>query len=440
MICVNGICSIKSINLKFYKPIPNQKIMTTFKKLFLTKAACFVAVLTILFFSGCKKDAGNISPQTAQANSLTNKSNLAIGVSGPQAVCYVEVNTEDMRNVGYYYLAGGQQLFNIGIIFAANINYDTTADTAQLYFNPQVTTVLSGAATYIKPLQSKGIKVLLSILGNHEGAGICNFPTQAAATAFAKQLSAAVTKYGLDGIDFDDEYADYGTNGSGQPNASSFVYLVTALRQLMPAKIISFYDYGPAASELSYNGVTVGSKVNYSWNAIYGTFSVPSVPGLSASNLGPAAIDIQNTSASTAASLATQTVSGNYGIYLAYNLPNSDVHTYLSSVSNALYGQATVYNKGTPVTTTGVTFYQDINYGGTATSVIPKGTYTLSQLQAYGFVDNWASSVKIPSGWTVTMYANDNFGGTSWTLTANNTSFVNLSPNANDVVTSVKIQ
>ena len=318
--------------------------MRTSNKLFLTKAASFGMVLTLLFFSACKKDASNASPQTAPASSLKGQSNLAASAVTPQSVCYVEVNTESLLNVGNYVLANGKQLFSIGIIFAANINYDTTADTAQLYFNSQVTSVLSGAATNIKPLQAKGIKVLLSILGNHEGAGICNFQTQAAATAFAKQLSAAVTKYGLDGIDFDDEYADYGTNGTGQPNAYSFVYLVTALRQLMPTKIISFYDYGPAASELSYNGVTVGSKVNYSWNAIYGTFSVPNVPGLSAANLGPAAIDIQNTSASTAASLATQTVNGGYGIYLTYNLPNTDVHTYLTSVSKALYGQATVYN------------------------------------------------------------------------------------------------
>jgi hypothetical protein len=193
-------------------------------------------------------------------------------------------------------------------------------------------------------LQDKGIKVLLSILGNHQGAGISNFPSQAAAQEFAQQLSNSVTTYGLDGIDFDDEYADYGNNSTGQPNASSFVYLVTALRQLMPDKIISFYYYGPAASRLSYNGVTVGSKVNYSWNAIYGSFSAPNVPGLSAANLGPAAINIQSTSATTAASLANRTVSGSYGIYLYYNLPNSDVHTYLSSVSNALYGKPTVYN------------------------------------------------------------------------------------------------
>ncbi|MET3503666.1 hypothetical protein ABIC45_005303 [Mucilaginibacter rubeus] len=398
-----------------------------------TLTALFGAV--VLLTSACKKEKAALP--TDAGNTPSKLSTNAIGVAGPKGVCYVEVNNNDIRNVGNYTLSTGEQLFDIAIIFAANINYDTGTQKAVLYFNPQVTNVLNNKATYIQSLQAKGIKVLLSILGNHQGAGISNFPSQAAANDFAQQLSNAVTTYGLDGIDFDDEYADYGTNGTGQPNDSSFVYLVTALRNLMPTKIISFYFYGPAASRLSYNGVRVGSKVNYSWNAIYGTYSVPNVPGLTAANLGPAAIDIQSTSSSTAASLATQTVNNNYGIYLYYNLPNSDVHTYLSSVSNALYGKSTVY---TGTSTTGITFYQDINYGGTVTSAIPKGTYTLAQLQAYGFVDNWASSVKIPTGWTVTMYANDNSTGTSWTRTSNTANFTTLFPNANDVVTSVKIQ
>ncbi|TWR27935.1 chitinase [Mucilaginibacter achroorhodeus] len=297
-----------------------------------------------LIFTACRKDVTTQPTPAETPKSSSRLSTDAIGVTGPKGVCYVEVNNNDIRNVGSYKLSTGQQLFDIAIIFAANINYDTSTQKAVLYFNPQVSNVLNNKATYIQTLQAKGIKVLLSILGNHQGAGISNFPNQAAAQAFAQQLSDAVNTYGLDGIDFDDEYADYGTNGTGQPNSSSFVYLVSALRQLMPNKIISFYFYGPAASRLSYNGVTVGSKVNYSWNAVYGTYSVPNVPGLAKSNLGPAAIDIQSTSSSTAASLATRTVSNAYGIYLYYNLPNTDVHTYLSSISNALYGKSTTYN------------------------------------------------------------------------------------------------
>lgn len=111
--------------------------------------------------------------------------------------------------------------------------------------------------------------------------------------------------------------------------------------------------------------------------------------------------------------------------------PNFRVTNDLIKIMNPVAGGGT---------TTGVVFYQNSSYGGTATQKIAKGTYTLAQLQAKGFVDNWASSVQIPSGWTVIMYANDNFGGTSWTLTANNSWFGALSPSANDVVTSVKIQ
>lgn len=304
------------------------------------RASYAILSVIVLIFAACNKNADTVSPLAASGNIEAK----AIGVAGPKGVCYVEVNNYDLRNVGKYKLSTGQQLFDIAIIFAANINYNTSTKKAVLFFNPQVTNVLSNRNTYVKPLQDKGIKVLLSILGNHQGAGFSNFPSQAAAQEFAQQLSNAVTTYGLDGIDFDDEYADYGTNGTGQPNSSSFVYLVTALRQLMPNKIISFYYYGPASSRLSYNGVTVGSKINYSWNAVYGSFSVPNVPGLAKSNLGPAAVNITSTSASTAASLANRTVSGAYGIYLYYNLPNNDVHTYLSSVSNALYGTATIYN------------------------------------------------------------------------------------------------
>ncbi len=263
--------------------------------------------------------------------------------SGPISVAYVEVNNNSMVNVGKYTLAnGGGNVFDIGVIFAANINYNTTTKSAYLYFNPQVQSVLDNAATQIRPLQAKGIKVMLSILGNHQGAGFANFPSQSAASAFAKQLSDAVAKYGLDGIDFDDEYAEYGNNGTGQPNASSFVYLVTALRNNMPSKLISLYNIGPAAGSTIYNGTDVGPKFNYAWNPYYGTWGVPGIH-VPKSGLSPAAIEINGTSTSTAASLAKQTVSGGYGVFLTYNLGAGDAHSYISSFTNPLYGRAAVY-------------------------------------------------------------------------------------------------
>ncbi len=92
-----------------------------------------------------------------------------------------------------------------------------------------------------------------------------------------------------------------------------------------------------------------------------------------------------------------------------------------------------------PTPTQTVTFYQDPNYGSAASQGLIAGNYTLSQLAAQGVPNDWASSVYIPSGWTVTMYADDNFGGTSWTLTSPVADFTALSPNANDQMSSCKI-
>jgi predicted alpha-1,6-mannanase (GH76 family) len=87
--------------------------------------------------------------------------------------------------------------------------------------------------------------------------------------------------------------------------------------------------------------------------------------------------------------------------------------------------------------TTGVTFYADVNYGGAAGMPMIKGNYTLSQLQAKGVSNDWASSMRIPAGWTVIMYQNDNFSGTSWTFMGD-TSWVGSA--ANDQMSSCKIQ
>ncbi len=131
-----------------------------------------------------------------------------------KSVCYVEVNDHDVRNVGSYVLTNGKPMFDIAIIFAANINYDISSQSAVLHCNTQVRHVLVCATTRIKYLQDKGIQVLLSILGNHTGAGVCNFPNKESATDFAQQLADLVIKYGLDGVDFDDEYAGYGKEGA----------------------------------------------------------------------------------------------------------------------------------------------------------------------------------------------------------------------------------
>ncbi|MBA6441521.1 endo-beta-N-acetylglucosaminidase H [Streptomyces sp. GMR22] len=301
----------------------------------LRTAVFALSAVAALAFAGTAGTAASATTGAAAAPAAAKQ--------GPTSVAYVEVNNNSMRNVGKYTLAnGGGNVFDVAVIFAANINYDTGKKAAYLHFNENVQRVLDNAATEIRPLQQKGIKVVLSVLGNHQGAGFANFPSQQAASAFAKTLSDTVATYGLDGIDFDDEYAEYGNNGTGQPNDSSFVHLVTALRANMPNKIISLYNIGPAASRLSYGGVDVSSKFDYAWNPYYGTWQVPRV-ALPKSKLSPAAVEIGRTAQSTAAGLARRTVSEGYGVYLTYNLDGANRSADVSAFTRELYGSDAVY-------------------------------------------------------------------------------------------------
>jgi hypothetical protein len=162
--------------------------------------AIFVVALATIIQVGCQKDKlseiGNL--KVGKIEKLGANSGIQFS-KNPISVMYVEVNSNDIREVGKYKLADGHQLFDLAIIFAANINYNTSTSKAYLHFNTQVTNVLTNRNTYIKPLQDRGIKVTLSILGNHQGAGFANFPNQAAAQAFAQEVANAVNTYGLDG-------------------------------------------------------------------------------------------------------------------------------------------------------------------------------------------------------------------------------------------------
>jgi hypothetical protein len=269
----------------------------------------------------------------------------ASAAQDPKRAVYVEVNSNDMANVADYTLVGtNRPAFDMAMIFAANINYDIDRGAAYLHLNDRVTETLQDAETQIRPLQERGTKVLLSVLGNHQGAGIANFPSREAAAAFAEELAETVDKYDLDGIDFDDEWSRYGENGTGQPNDSSFVYLVDELRdRLDPEKLITFYNIGPAAEATEYESIRAGELIDYAWNPWYGSWQPPQIPGMDASQLAPGAIDLTRTSQETAAAFAQRTADEGYGAIVTYNLTDGDHSEYISSITKPLTGLATAY-------------------------------------------------------------------------------------------------
>jgi hypothetical protein len=83
----------------------------------------------------------------------------------------------------------------------------------------------------------------------------------------------------------------------------------------------------------------------------------------------------------------------------------------------------------------GVTFYQDTNFAGTAVT-LGVGSFSTAQMTAAGVPNNWVSSVRVPSGYTLTAYDGD-LAGTSWVYTSDNANFVTTGNN--DLVSSFRI-
>jgi hypothetical protein len=81
----------------------------------------------------------------------------------------------------------------------------------------------------------------------------------------------------------------------------------------------------------------------------------------------------------------------------------------------------------------GVTFFRDINYGGTASGPKPKGDYPVLPSD---IPNDSMTSLRVPAGWTVQTYADGNFGGAVCTFTADSAW---VGAGCNDVMSSFRI-
>lgn len=186
-----------------------------------------------------------------------------------RTMCFVEVNNENILNCGEYTMKqSGKPFFDIVSIFAANINIDSETGRVHVFCNDQVTFLLENVDKFVRPLQAKGIKVNMTILGNHDEAGMGNLSAEAAAD-FAKELKAYMDIYGLDGVDFDDEYTSYKDEpsaGFAPRSRENFARLIYECRQQMPDKLIGVYEYSSSFIDSptgTVEGKTVGELVDY---------------------------------------------------------------------------------------------------------------------------------------------------------------------------------
>lgn len=266
-------------------------------------------------------------------------------------VCYVEVNENNPLNaLEWSCKASGKPLFDIVNIFAANINWLEEEKRVGVVLNPNVRHILDNRDIYIKPLQDAGMRVSLTILGNGDGSGVANL-SDAAAHQFAQELKSIVETYGLDGVDFDDEYSQYEAHlsqlwpGCVVYGPDPYARLLYEVKMAMPDKLVQLYQIGQAnyGFKSAVEGVRPGDFIDYAY-CDYGVLMSPPHLGFSRSQWGEASLDMTYGSESNPANLRTNRSSGN-GVQMVYNLkPGNSQFTPLNDVAKYIYDDEAVWS------------------------------------------------------------------------------------------------
>lgn len=108
----------------------------------------------------------------------------------------------------------------------------------------------------------------------------------------------------------------------------------------------------------------------------------------------------------------------------------SDVTGYTVDQLWSMYAKSPSFNRVV------VKCYGDADYSGWSAS-LGLGSYTLSTLQSYGFVNDALSSLRVPLGYKVTLYSDDNYGGSTQVITSDSNY---IGSTLNDKISSMKVE
>lgn len=209
--------------------------------------------------------------------------------SGIELISCIEANDVNPLNHLCFTLSNSKKpLFDQVILFAGNINYDVATGRVYNSNNANITHILQNREKYLKPLQEKGVKIILGILGNHDRAGVANL-SDAGAKAFAQELKAVLTAYELDGVFFDDEYSLYDKFGFEHVVYPGFVTpgfgpasrLCYETKKAIGDKLVQVYVYRKTATLYDVDGKRPGDYIDYALHDYRNGFSLGAAyPGL----------------------------------------------------------------------------------------------------------------------------------------------------------------
>lgn len=213
------------------------------------------------------------------------------GAPGVKVFSCMEVNdTNPLNNLSFTLKSNGKPLVDVLIIFSANINYNAETGRVYIFNNENVQALLDKREHYLKPLQDRGMKIILGLLGNHDRSGIANMSKETA-QAFAQEVKAMCDAYQLDGIFVDDEYSDYEysniTPGFVYPGKEPASRLCYEVKKAQPERWVVAYAYSTTYALPAIDGVPSGEFVDYALHDYGGSADLSNAyPGMPKSNMG----------------------------------------------------------------------------------------------------------------------------------------------------------
>lgn len=215
------------------------------------------------------------------------------GKPGMKIVGVLEVNDVNPLNVmGFTLKESGKQFFDIVVLFSANINFNSRTGRVYVSRNENVQALLDQREKYLKPLQDRGIKVVLGILGNHDISGISTLGPELAKD-FAQDVKNVCDAYGLDGVFLDDEYTEYNAAAAAAapgfcaPSTEAASRCAYEIRKAQPSRLLLSYRYEKLFSAVSVDGMQPGQIFDYVLNDYWVTSDpTATYPGLRQNQAG----------------------------------------------------------------------------------------------------------------------------------------------------------
>ncbi|MGM9739054.1 MAG: BT_3987 domain-containing protein [Candidatus Cryptobacteroides sp.] len=258
-------------------------------------------------------------------------------------VLFFEVNDTNPLNALQFQMEDGRYLWNYVVLFAANINYDREKGEVYVFCNPQVQYILDHNEEIIQPLRRRGIKVIISILGNHDESGLAQL-SDLGARQFAQAVKNLCEAYNLDGVNYDDEYSnspDLSNPLFTQRSREAGSRLIFETKKAMPDKEIISYQYGSCVGQDYVDGIPSNEWLDI----VVGDYGRAGVPyaGMTLANCSANSFEMAR-GGSISLSQAQGYANSEYGYVMAFGLwaankqGNQSQFNSMNNLAQGLYG------------------------------------------------------------------------------------------------------